>query len=164
MLYPQYVSKLILESASPGIAHSDEQMARRVKDQGLIDRIASQGIEEFANYWRDIPLFKSQEQLPIEVRVRVQEERLGHDPQGLIQSLKGMGTGRQPSWWDRLSHLSIDTLLIVGEWDEKFVTINKKMKDRLPCSTLVAAEKAGHTVHLERPKFFAKIVEDFVIQ
>ncbi|MFD2922772.1 2-succinyl-6-hydroxy-2,4-cyclohexadiene-1-carboxylate synthase [Halobacillus naozhouensis] len=164
MLYPEYTNKLILESASPGLANSEEQITRRAKDQTLMDKITNEGLQEFVNYWRKIPLFESQKQLAAEDIAQLHEERLSQDPLGLIQSLEGMGTGQQPSWWEKLADLPVEVLLIVGEWDDKFFTINKGMDLRLSQSTLVVVERAGHTIHLEQPEFFAKTVEDFVIQ
>ena len=38
-----------------------------------------------------------------------------------------MGTGAQPSWWDKLSLFEIETLLVTGALDEKFCTIAEKM-------------------------------------
>ncbi|WP_163526705.1 2-succinyl-6-hydroxy-2,4-cyclohexadiene-1-carboxylate synthase [Halobacillus ihumii] len=164
MLYPEWTNKLILESASPGLADPDEQMARRTKDQGIIDKITNEGLQKFVHYWENIPLFESQKQLSAEDISLLKEERLRQNPHGLIQSLQGMGTGQQPSWWEKLSDLPAEVLLVAGEWDDKFISINKEMDHRLSESTLVIVENSGHTVHLEKPKFFAKTVEDFVIQ
>ena len=33
----------------------------------------------------------------------VRKERLANNPQGLANSLRGMGTGAQPSWWNELA-------------------------------------------------------------
>jgi 2-succinyl-6-hydroxy-2,4-cyclohexadiene-1-carboxylate synthase len=75
--------------------------------------------------------------------------------QGLANSLRGIGTGVQPSWWHRLNTLEVPTVLIVGELDLKFVTIAEEMHRLLPNSELVVIRNAGHTVHLEQPKDFS---------
>jgi hypothetical protein len=37
----------------------------------------------------------------------IRKERLANNPKGLANSLRGMGTGAQPSWWDELKNLKI---------------------------------------------------------
>ncbi|UOQ46080.1 2-succinyl-6-hydroxy-2,4-cyclohexadiene-1-carboxylate synthase [Halobacillus salinarum] len=164
LLYPEKVNKLILESASPGLEKPEEQKERKARDAALARRIEDKGIESFIDYWENIPLFDSQQELPIEQKVKIKEERLHHHPVGLIQSLLGMGTGSQPSWWRSLSVLSTPLLLITGMKDEKFKIINRRMDSLALESQLTIVEGAGHAVHLENPKLFTEIVEAFVIQ
>ncbi|MCP3033377.1 2-succinyl-6-hydroxy-2,4-cyclohexadiene-1-carboxylate synthase [Halobacillus sp. A1] len=163
MLYPDYIDTVILESASPGLQTTEQQLARQAKDQTFIDQLQKKGVESFVEDWEQLPLFKTQQNLSQTSRQLIKEERLSHTAQGLSQSLKGMGTGQQPSWWSRLTELEKRILLITGSKDEKFVELNKEMDALLPYSTYIEVKGAGHTVHLEEPKVFAKIVEEFVI-
>ncbi len=80
---------------------------------------------------------------------------------GLAQSLRGVGTGVQPSYYARLPTLHIPLLLIAGELDTKFTAIARHMAQMLPQSQLHIVSGAGHTVHLERPEEFASLVGDF---
>lgn len=164
MLYPEYVKQLILESSSPGLETREEQLARQAKDQGLSEIIQSEGLEAFVSYWESIPLFATHEDLPQNIKVTLREERMSHSPEGLSDSLLGMGTGHQPSWWEQLSVLKIPVLLITGGRDEKFREINKRMSELLPKVVWREIEGTGHTVHLEKPIIFAKIIEDFMIE
>ncbi|ARI76727.1 2-succinyl-6-hydroxy-2,4-cyclohexadiene-1-carboxylate synthase [Halobacillus mangrovi] len=164
ILYPELVDKLILESASPGLQSSEDQLARQAKDEGLARKVAEEGIESFVTMWENIPLFRTQVNLSAEAKRKLREERTKQDPKGLSESLIGMGTGKQPSWWDRLGTVSADVLLITGAEDHKFHRINEHMTKELPNAKWVTIDNAGHTVHLEEPRIFAKIVEDFMIQ
>ncbi|WP_371933452.1 2-succinyl-6-hydroxy-2,4-cyclohexadiene-1-carboxylate synthase [Halobacillus litoralis] len=164
MLYPEYVDRLILESASPGLPTTEEQLSRQAKDKGLSEKLMEEGIESFVDFWESIPLFDSQRKLPNDVKKALREVRLSQTAGGLSESLLGMGTGHQPSWWDRLSSLKCPVLLVTGEEDTKFRSINREMAERCPRATHRVVKDAGHTVHLENPGIFAKIVDGFMIK
>ena len=59
----------------------------------------------------------------------MRKERLANNPKGLANSLRGMGTGAQPSWWNELQNLKMPVLLMNGEHDEKFFRILKISKN-----------------------------------
>lgn len=164
VLYPHLVDRLLLESASPGLMTAKEQLARQAKDEALAEKILNDGLEAFVSYWERIPLFQSQKKLSDDVKAELRKERLSQDVRGLVESLKGMGTGYQPSWWDKLGDIRLSVKLITGEEDKKFGSINEKMAERLPKASWTEVENAGHTVHLEKPKIFAKIVDGFMIK
>ncbi|SFG02541.1 2-succinyl-6-hydroxy-2,4-cyclohexadiene-1-carboxylate synthase [Halobacillus alkaliphilus] len=163
LLYPKRVNRLILESASPGLPSELERSERREKDQRLTGLLYQEGIKGFVKYWESLPLFETLTKLPEQRRKTIREERLSHSVEGLAQSLQGMGTGSQPSWWDKLEEVRADVLLVTGEEDEKFRSINQHMEHRLSNVSWAEVEGAGHTVHLEKPRVFAKIVEEFMI-
>jgi len=160
--YPQKVRSLILESASPGLATAQERAARRASDNALADRIEREGIPAFVAFWESLPLWKSQEKLPAEVRLWLHEKRLQNDPRGLAESLRRMGTGVQPSRWERLGELAMPVLLMAGAEDEKFVAINRQMATVNPHARLVIVPGAGHTIHLEQPDHFRQEVNGFI--
>lgn len=158
LTYPERVHTLILESASPGLAEVDARQARIVQDTALAGRIESEGIAAFVDYWEAIPLFASQRTLPAEVRNRLRQQRLRNRALGLANSLRGMGSGVQPSLWERLGDLSMPVQLIAGELDTKFVEINRGMAAQIPNASLTIIPNAGHTVHLEQPELFQTLV------
>jgi 2-succinyl-6-hydroxy-2,4-cyclohexadiene-1-carboxylate synthase len=112
--------------------------------------------------WENLPLFASQKQLPASVQERIRSERLSQTVQGLSGSLRGMGTGHQPSLWGALPNLRLPVFLIVGEWDKKFVDLAERMDQELPNSRLFVVQHAGHAVHVEQFNFFVKIVKDTI--
>lgn len=160
--YPEKVNKLLLESSSPGLATEKERFLRRQQDEELANFILTEGIEAFVNKWENIALFASQKQLPENIRQQIRQLRLRNNPLGLANSLKGMGTGVQPSWWEHLSTLHLPALLVVGELDKKFCEIASKMAQKMPKAHIETVAQAGHTVHLEQPEKFGKIMEDWL--
>ncbi len=160
--YPQLFRALILESASPGLETEAERAARRAHDCALADRIEGSGIPAFVAYWEAQPLWASQQQLAPETRAALHAQRLNNNPTGLANSLRGMGTGAQPSLWPHLPELTLPVLLLAGELDEKFVGISRNMHSLLLNSQLEVVVGAGHTVHLERPYAFRQAVLTFL--
>ncbi|MFC7787064.1 MULTISPECIES: 2-succinyl-6-hydroxy-2,4-cyclohexadiene-1-carboxylate synthase [unclassified Rossellomorea] len=163
MSYPQKVKSLILESASPGLKTGEERVERRKKDHALAERIMREGMEDFVDFWEEIPLFASQKRLTDNERAEIRQQRLGQSPLGLSNSLKGMGTGAQDSWWDKLGELSIPVHLLVGELDQKFVHIAKEMKNLNPDFQIMTISNTGHAIHVEEPRKFGTIIEDLLL-
>ncbi len=152
---------LILESASPGLEDQARREQRRISDEALAANIEREGVQAFIEHWEKLPLFASQGTLPLECRQALHRQRLQNRATGLAQSLRGVGTGVQPSLYARLPALHIPVLLIAGELDTKFTAIARHMVQALPQSQLHIIPGAGHTVHLERPEKFASLVGDF---
>lgn len=163
MLYQEKVNCLLLESASPGLQTNEERKKRREKDKKLAEKIESEGIESFVDFWESIQMFQSQTKLPNKIRLEIQQERLNQSPIGLAESLRGMGTGSQPSWWQEMSNLDHPTLLITGGLDEKFFQIACMMEQTLLNATHITVKNTGHAIHVEEPRIFGKIVSDFIL-
>ena len=158
LAYPRRFLSLTLESASPGIADDNERIARRLQDDRLAHRIETRGIGWFVDFWESLPMWASQARLPERVLSAQRQQRLRNDPTGLAKSLRGMGTGAQPSLWNRLGELGMPTRLVVGELDSKFRRFNTDMAARIPNAKLSVIPAAGHNTHLENPAAFARVV------
>jgi len=162
VMRPERVSALLLESSSPGLAGAEERKARVAADEALAARIEKEGVASFVRYWENIPLFQTMQAMPLDVRERIREQRLQNRAQGLAHSLRGMGTGRQPSWWDALPRLTMPVLMTAGELDEKFIGIARRMEPLIPDCRFVPVRGAGHLVHVEQAETFDKIVSEFL--
>ena len=160
--YPHRFRSLILESASPGLKTEAEREARRQQDNALAGRIERDGIAAFVNFWESLPLWASQSQLPPETRARLRQQRLQNNPAGLANSLRGMGTGVQPSLWQKLPEVTLPVLLLTGELDHKFVGIARKMAPLFPQAQHIIMPNAGHTIHLERPEAYLQTAVSFL--
>lgn len=163
MEYPKKVQKLLLESASPGLKTAEERRERKEADERLANKIINEGIRQFIDFWEEIPLFKSQKSMPVDDRKAVRAERLAQDEQGLANSLLGIGTGSQPSYWPRLQEVTIPVLLITGELDQKFVGIAEAMNKQFISAQSKVIKDVGHAIHVENPSLFATIVEEYVL-
>ncbi|MFD1030319.1 2-succinyl-6-hydroxy-2,4-cyclohexadiene-1-carboxylate synthase [Metaplanococcus flavidus] len=159
--FPDKLSALVLESASPGLETEPQQNDRKKSDGELAKDIVSEGIAAFVDRWEEVPLFKTQETLPTSVKMAVREERLAQNPIGLANSLIGMGTGAQDSYWQAIRQLDLPVLLLTGSLDEKFTAIAEEMVGIMP-KAVHREVLAGHALHVEKPAEFATIVVEYL--
>ena len=161
-LYPNRVKSLLLENCTAGLEMESDRKERRARDEQLADRIELERIEAFVNRWENIPLFATQKKLSQGVQEQVRKERLANNTKGLANSLRGMGTGAQPSWWSQLEELKMPVLLMNGESDQKFFHILQNIQKRIPHAKFIKIDGAGHAIHVEQPQKFGTIVEGFL--
>lgn len=159
---PERCGRLVLESASPGIADPLERAARVVSDEALAASIERAGLGVFVEQWERQPLFASQSSLPAEVRAGLRAERLRNSPRGLASNLRGMGTGRQEPLWDKLQAIRAPTLIIVGQLDDRYRQLGAAMEMVISSARLAIVPHAGHAVHLEQPAAFQQLVTGFL--
>ncbi|MSQ32843.1 MAG: 2-succinyl-6-hydroxy-2,4-cyclohexadiene-1-carboxylate synthase [Dehalococcoidia bacterium] len=159
---PERCLALVLEGGSPGLADQAERAQRLASDEGLARLLEERGVPSFVEVWEAQPLWASQRRLPPAERLRLRAQRLRNRPAGLAGSLRGIGTGAQPSYHHRLSGLPLPTLMVVGEEDSKFREIAQAMCRLITASQLAVIPEAGHTTHLEQPERFNRAVLDFL--
>nr|WP_255726763.1 2-succinyl-6-hydroxy-2,4-cyclohexadiene-1-carboxylate synthase [Sporosarcina sp. ACRSM] len=164
ILYPDRVSSLILESASPGLRSENERVERCQADHQLAEKLETDGLPAFVDFWENIPLFHSQKRLSDEVRQTIRQERLGQRATGLANSLRGIGTGSQPSYWSRLGTVHMPVLLLTGEYDTKFINISREMGEHFPTVRHETIPDAGHAIHVEKPDVFATMISEHLLQ
>jgi len=157
--FPWRFEKVILESASPGLKTEKERKRRIFSDFLLANKLETTDFKEFLLNWYNLPLFQSLCQHPNFEKML--ERRLQNNPSELAKSLRNMGTGNQPSLWEKLPEVKIPLLLLVGEMDKKFVAINSEMARLLPVAKMQIIPDSGHNIHLENPPFLVKNIINF---
>jgi 2-succinyl-6-hydroxy-2,4-cyclohexadiene-1-carboxylate synthase len=159
--FPQYFLGVLLESASPGLATEFERAERQKKDEALAVRLETDIWPNFVKQWYNQPLFSTLKSSPSFEALL--QSRYNNCPLELARSLRGMGTGVQPSLWKTLPHLKLPLTLVVGALDSKFVAINQVMNKFCPSAQLVMAP-TGHMVHFEAPTLFSNILRRSVLE
>ncbi len=157
------VKAMVLESTTPGIKDESERNARYRSDLDLAELIIIEGVEKFVNYWMELPLFESLKNRQVEEYQKIISRKLKNNPIGLSNSLKGFSTGKMENMWNSLIDLHHPILLITGQLDNKYSEIAREMKKQLPNSTHIILENSGHNTHLEKPKEFIKLINNFII-
>lgn len=66
------------------------------------------------------------------------------------------------SIWDRLSEITVPTLIISSDEDYTPVSEKKRMVDEMQCAKLAVVEDARHALPVEKPEPFNAIVEEFL--
>lgn len=157
--HPEKVTALILESSSAGLSTPEEREARIRDDEALATRILAGSIEQFVDEWENLPLWNSQSAT---LKTRLRMHRLKNNPLGLANSLRGMGTGAQPYFGNRLAELTMPVLLITGEHDIKFTRIAGELAQTIPHVTIQTLRGAGHAVHLEAREGYIGTIRTFL--
>lgn len=154
---PEAVRRLVLVAASPGLRTEAERAARRRLDAERAAAIAAD-LPAFVDRWYRMPLFDLDDAL----RQRLTADRIAHnDPVGLGRSLRGMGTGAQPSHWDALAGIRAPTLAVAGARDAKFVRLARAMAEAGGVETAVVPG-AAHLLPAEAPDAVAALLTDFL--
>lgn len=160
LLYPDRVSRLVMESASPGIRQKKERQERAAQDDERARRIRQEGLVAFLEDWYALPLFES-----FREHSRYEEalaRRREGDGERLAEVIRQMSPGRQPDLWPRLPEVGCPTLLGTGAEDPKYPAIVEQMGEAIPEAEVAIAEGCGHNVHFERPTWFVETVSDFL--
>lgn len=157
--YPQYFSKVVLESASPGLRTEKEQKERIAQDEKIARDLESGDLKLFLKEWYSQTLFKGlTDQKNFS---QLLERRDESDPGKLAQSLRFLSTGKQPSLWKEINQNKIPILLITGEDDVKFQSIAYEMANLNEFIQVEIVEKCSHNVHFQRPEEFAHRLHQF---
>ncbi|MGI8499539.1 MAG: 2-succinyl-6-hydroxy-2,4-cyclohexadiene-1-carboxylate synthase [Hassallia sp.] len=164
--FSQRFSQVILESASPGLITEGERL-QRVKSDEQIARKLTRCVDEsdfraFLLNWYNQPIFGYIKNHP-EFEDMI-ESRLQNNPLELAKSLRFMGTGCQPCLWEKLKDNTNPLLFLVGEYDEKFIVINKKMAKICESAQLTIISNSGHNIHLDNTFAFVQNVRKFLIE
>jgi proline-specific peptidase len=65
---------------------------------------------------------------------------------------------------DRLSEISVPTLITVGRYDELTPTCAETLHRGIPDSRMVIFEESAHLAHLEEPDKYRQVVADFMVE
>jgi 2-succinyl-6-hydroxy-2,4-cyclohexadiene-1-carboxylate synthase len=156
------VERLVLESASAGLATAAARRRRRAGDEALARRIERDGVPAFVRRWEALPLFRSLATAPPEARATLRRRRLACTADGLAHSLRGCGLGAQPWLGDWLGALAMPVLLVTGAADRKFTRIAATLLPRFARASHEVVAGAGHMPHLEQPTRFRSALEWFL--
>jgi 2-succinyl-6-hydroxy-2,4-cyclohexadiene-1-carboxylate synthase len=160
--YPTYFRHTMLESASPGCRTELERQQRQQADLILADRLAqttAADFSDFLQYWYNQPLFQSLQPHPN--FATLYDQRLQNHSQFLAKSLRGMGTGFQPSLWDDLATHDRPLHLLAGELDQKFTGVQTAMQAIAPLVTGSVIQQTGHNIHWENPGAVIREIASF---
>ena len=101
-------------------------------------------------------MFASQTRLDDETRLGLRRQRLGNRAAGLANSLRGMGTGAQPTIYGQLSGFQKPALFLAGQKDRKFLELGRRMSGLTPKGKFESISDVGHCAHLENLSSFVR--------
>ena len=158
---------LSLVVAGVGYGAEREQQAKFKSEVEVVARsLLKEGMVAFAEKYAYGP-------------TRVQFEN--KDPRGFAQFKKELGEhsalgsantqlgvqGERPSLYDlvdRMRALTVPTLVLTGDEDWPCLAPSLLLKREIPSAALAVMPICGHTINLEDPDLFNRIVGDFIVQ
>lgn len=161
MAYPELVERLVL--VSPGLRgyeFRDAWVGMRFSAmiQALGQQDLSGAVEVFLSMWVDGPYRTAEEVNPL-VRERVREMVTRAFP---LSRLAPNCRGLEPPAATRLREVHVPTLVVMGKHDAPDIhAIGQLICEGIAGSQLVEIPDAGHTLPMEKPEEFNRVVTDF---
>ncbi|MDQ6879240.1 MAG: 2-succinyl-6-hydroxy-2,4-cyclohexadiene-1-carboxylate synthase [Candidatus Dormibacteraeota bacterium] len=154
---PERLLSLLTIGAHAGL-EEDAREGRRRGDEALAQRIETDGLDAFVDYWGGLPLFAGLERRGPSFVAQVRAERMKNRVAGLAGALRGMGAGAMRPVWDELAHVQVPCTFVAGQLDHGYVASARRLATSIPHGRMVVVQRAGHSVHQERPDAFARLL------
>lgn len=158
--YPDIVKHLFLEGATAGINDDKQRKNRILADNKKADEVIKIGMEAFIENWENLPIFKSQKNLPLLQQKFMHNQRVNQKVNNVANSLKYMGAASQPNYWPVLANVTTKTTILVGQHDQKFQNIAHELATNLINAKIKVISDAGHNAHFENPIKFVEALND----
>lgn len=163
--HPQRALSLVVAGCGYG-AEKDQQAKFRSEVEVVAKSLKDEGMAKFAEKYAYGP-------------TRVQFEN--KDPRGFAQFKKELGEhsalgsantqigvqGQRPSLYDLLDKmraLTVPTLILTGDEDWPCLAPSLLLKREIPSAALAVMPNCGHTINIEDPDQFNRLVGDFIVQ
>jgi len=160
--HPARARSLVVAACGYG-AQPERQSAFREESNVVADAFAAEGAAEVAKRYAVGPArVQFQNKDPrgwAEFAARLAE----HSSAGSAMTMRGV-QGARPSLYDLtddLAALSVPTLIVAGDEDEGVLEPSLMLKRTIPAAGLAVLPKTGHTVNLEEPELFGRLLERF---
>ena len=156
--HPQLARQVSLLGGHIGLEQESELRERSAADAKWLALLETKGIDAFVHAWEAHPIFASQRDLPLSVRLLQHRRRASHDSLALAASLRSTGLAEMPNYWPKLGTISVPVRFLVGGRDAKFLALARRAHAQMPNSSLLVFEQCGHNVILEAPARLAESI------
>ena len=154
---PERLLSLMTIGAHAGL-DEEAREGRRQADEALAQRIETDGLEAFVNYWSSLAMFEGLERRGPSFVAQVRAARMENQVAGLAASLRGMGAGSMRPVWHELNRVSASSTFVAGQLDHGYAASARRLAGSVPNGRVVIVQRAGHTVHQERPEAFSRLL------
>ena len=163
--YPHRALSLVLGGCGYGAEHSQREQFR-TEAADFAARIDKQGMQKLAGEYGGGPTRVQFENKDPRGFAEFVEMLSQHSSLGSANTLRGVQMER-PSLYDlqtSLAELRVPTLIMAGDEDEPCLTPSLYLKHTIPSAGLALLPNTGHTLNLEEPDLFHRLVDDFLHQ
>lgn len=148
--YADAFQKLVIESASLGLADEKARAQRREKDLARGEELKAKGLSAFCEDWYAMEMWGGLDRPPT---------RRGNEAE-LAGALALFSVGNQPDLRQWLRFSSCRVLWLAGSRDAVYVENAKWVRQH--CHHPVNILAAGHNVHLQQPQAWGMAVRNFL--
>jgi pimeloyl-ACP methyl ester carboxylesterase len=158
--YPELCRSIVAAGAGTGSTNR-ETFERDVA--GVVDLIESKGIKEFAEVYANGPSRQPFKRKDPQGWAEFRERLAEHSPVGQSRTIVGVQLNRPTllTLEKELDQMPLPVLLIVGDEDEPCIEVGVFLKRHIRGSGLAMVPQTGHTINLEEPALFNRLVEGF---
>ena len=163
--HPERILSAVVAGAGYGAEKEHEEYFRDLSEQ-VAKNFEERGSDNFAPVYAE-GASRVQFQNKDPRGWKLFAERLGkHSSLGAANTMRGVQM-RRPSLYDledELSSLQAPLLVMVGDEDDHCIQPGVFLKRTVPRCGLSILPKAGHTLNLEEPEMFNRVVAEFIAQ
>jgi pimeloyl-ACP methyl ester carboxylesterase len=163
--HPDRILSAVAAGTGYGAEKEHEEYFRGISEQ-VAKNFQERGAEDFApTYAEGASRVQFQNKDPRGWQLFA--ERLGkHSSLGAANTMRGVQM-RRPSLYDlkaEFEAMQTPVLIMVGDEDDHCIQPGVFLKKTIPRSGLAILPKAGHTLNLEEPELFNRLVAEFIAQ
>ena len=161
--YPQMARSLVVAGCGYGSVEGDRQKFHQDTAQ-VAQRIQGDGMPAMAAVYAKGPTRVQFEDKDPRGWQEFAGQLAEHSATGAALTMRGV-QGKRPSVYEleaQMRQLQVPTLIVTGDEDEPCLEPGLFMKRAIPTAGLVVVPKTGHTINLEEPEAFNRIVSDFL--
>ena len=161
--YPQMARSLVVAGCGYGSVSGDREKFQQDTAQ-VAQRIQNDGMQAMAAVYSKGPTRVQFEDKDPRGWQEFADQLAEHSATGAALTMRGV-QGQRPSVYEleaQMRQLQVPTLVVTGDEDEPCLEPGLFMKRVIPTAGLVIVPKTGHTINLEEPEAFNRIVSDFL--
>ena len=162
LTHPKMTKALIVAGAGSGSVSPD---LWRQETEATARRFETEGMEKVSEDYALGPTRVQFQRKDPKGWAEFKQALSGHSTLGATLTFRGVQIKRATIFElePELKQLQVPTLIVIGDEDEPCVEPAIFMKRNIPSAGLVILPMSGHTINLEEPDLFNRIVLDFLI-
>lgn len=163
--HPARALSLVVAGCGYG-AEKDQQVKFRAEVELVAKSLKEEGMARFAEKYAYGPTRVQFENKDPRGFAQFKKELAEHSALGSANTQVGV-QGQRPSLYDLLDKmraLAIPTLILTGDEDWPCLAPSLLLKREIPSAALAVMPNCGHTINIEDPDQFNRLVGDFIVQ
>jgi len=160
--YPQLVRSIVVAGCGYG-SDPEERKSFQLDSQKIANLIESEGMDEFVKVYSAGPTRIQLKKKNPRAYAEFKQKLLTNSSKGLANTLRGIQAARTSVYdLDGLETMKVPMLILTGDEDWPCLKPNLFLKQKIQSAAMSIFPNSGHTLNLEEPELFNKLVQDFL--